>query len=77
MVTDLSSVYTLLPHVPRGLLSLHPTMSGNPLWGLSDGGAGHRLTAVTNQLPAYLRWPMMALWVRGWEKPVAKRSTAT
>lgn len=33
--------------------------------------------AVPSPVLAHLWWPMMALWVRGCEKPVEKRSTTT
>lgn len=32
-------------------------------------------TAPHPRLRPHLRWPMMALWVSGWEKPVTNRST--
>lgn len=81
---DLSSPRRDSQHSPSGRgrprPSTHPPCAQlcSALWGPPDSrGYGWPAVASSHLPRAYLRWPMTALWVSGWEKPVANRSTTT
>lgn len=64
---------TPAPASPRSSSRAPPTL------GVCCDGQGAQAAALASPSPvlAHLWWPMMALWVRGCEKPVEKRSTTT
>lgn len=53
------------------------SLLGDSSSGLSGRCRSRKLVMSRAMASTSLWWPMTALWVRGWEKPVEKRSTTT